>query len=325
MRITNPMVTRNYTKGLHSNRGMLDQYATQIYSGRKFNKMSEDTAAGVRAMQVRRNISRIDGYIDNVKSSQSYLKAAETTMIQVSSLSHSFSEKFIQGMNGTEGDDERDIIAAELEKLQEELLSLANGRFSDRYMFGGTNTVTQPFTTDDTGALYYNGVDVTQLQPGDPLLKDAAYVDLGLGVNFNNNQDSTQVDPNTAYKYTLVGADMLGIGSDNLYLVMGEMVDCLKSSSFDIKEAGNLLTRFQESSANVNIAVTKLGSDDQYLTFTLDRLETEKINLQERQSQLEAADPAEAIMNFKVQEYIYNAALQMGSRILQPNLFSFIN
>jgi flagellar hook-associated protein 3 FlgL len=326
MRITNSMVSRNYTKTLDSNRSLLNHFSNQIISGRRFNTMSEDTASGVRAMQVRRSLARIDAYMDNAKAAKSQLTAAETTLMQISDLSHNVTEKYVQAINGTNGPRERDIIATELEKLQEELLALVNGRFSDRYMFGGTNTVTAPFTTDNLGNLYYNGVDVKELHAGHPLMEDSAYMDVGLGVLFTDPDDPTQVNPNTAYQHTLVGAQFLGTGPDNLYLVLGEMITSLRQGEgFNAEEAGSILDRFQESAANVNVAITKLGSDSKYLDFTINRLESEQINLYERQTQLEAADPEEAIMNFKMQEYVYNAALQMGQRLLQPTLFSFIN
>ena len=324
MRITNPMVVRNYTNNLHKNRAMLEHFSNQIVTGRRFNKMSEDTAAGVRAMQVRRNLSRIDAHIDNAKAAQSQLGAAETTLLQISELTHSISEKHISGMSDDKTT-ERGIIATELEKLRDQLMSLANSQFAGRYMFGGTNTVTPPFETDDLGNIFYNGTDIRTLDKSHPLIKDAAHLDIGLGLTFNNAGDPQLVDPNSAFKHTLVGAEFLGLGSENIYLVLTEMIDSLRAEVFDHEAAGNILNRFRESAANVNIQITKLGADSQYLEFSIDRLETEAINLKTRQTDLEAAAPEEAIMNMKIQEFIYNAALQMGQRLLQPTLFSFIN
>jgi len=44
------------------------------------------------------------------------------------------------------------------------------------------------------------------------------------------------------------------------------------------------------------------------------------LHLLERQQQLEIRPPEEAIIDFKMQEFIYNATLQMGQRLLQPTL-----
>ena len=37
------------------------------------------------------------------------------------------------------------------------------------------------------------------------------------------------------------------------------------------------------------------------------------------------ADPAETIIYFKSQEAAYNAALQMGTKIIQPSIFDYMN
>ena len=92
MRITNHSVVRNYNKTLDYNRNLLNKYSNQIISGRKFNTMSEDTASGVRAMQVRRNLSRIEAYLDNAKAAKSQLTSAETTLMQISNLTKSVSK-----------------------------------------------------------------------------------------------------------------------------------------------------------------------------------------------------------------------------------------
>jgi flagellar hook-associated protein 3 FlgL len=55
-----------------------------------------------------------------------------------------------------------------------------------------------------------------------------------------------------------------------------------------------------------------------------ERLEDQDFNLQERQVDVEGIDPAEAIINFETQKFAYNAALQMGARIIQPSIFDFM-
>jgi flagellar hook-associated protein 3 FlgL len=319
------MVTRNYTKGLNENRGLLDRYSRQVYDGRRFYTMSEDPSSGVRAMQVRRNLLRIDAYLDNVSSAQSHLGAAESALMEVSDVNQSVGELFVSGINGDKGPAEREIVATQIEKLRDELLALGNTNFAGRYVFGGSNTVTQPFTLDPEGNLLYNNVDVRGINGNHELLNDAAYMDVGVGVTFNDTGDAQKVDPNTAHKYTLVGVDFFGTGNDNIYRVMNDMIDSLRAPVFDPEAAGEVLDRFRESAAGVNVELTKLGADSQYLEFTKDRLDTEKINLTSRQKDIEGIDADEAIMNFKMQEYVYNATLQMGQRLLQPTLFSFIN
>ena len=48
-------------------------------------------------------------------------------------------------------------------------------------------------------------------------------------------------------------------------------------------------------------------------------------NLTERINSIEYVDSAEAILDYQMQKYTYQAALQMGTQILQPTFLDFMN
>lgn len=327
MRITNTTMARNYTSNLNRNLNRLNSANTQVAaSGRKIFSMSDDTATGTRAMNIRRSMALINGYMDNAKNAQNKFESAEKSLGTISDMSQQVSERLNYAMNGTNSESERNIIANELEKLQSEILSTANGQYSDRYMFGGTNTMSAPFTIDANGYLMYNNVKVADISDDpkyDYLKQDAAYVDIGLGMSMIGT--SQNVNPNSAFKNTINGLDFMGTGDTNLYDTITDIIKTLRDPAFDIDKAGALLNQVKEAGNNVNLERTRLGSDSQYLDFTVSRLEDETFNLTQRQDTLEFRDPAEAIMDFSMQQYVYTAALQMGSRLLQPNIFNFIN
>ena len=333
MRITNTTIARNYTSNLNRNLSLLNDGNYRVASGRKFNRMSENTADGVRAMTVRRSLARLEGYLDNAVTAKNTFAGAEKNLLKISDLTKDISDKFIVAINGTSGKVEREIIAKELEELRNQILASANGQHSERYLFGGTNTRTQPFTTqtiegEPNPVLFYNGVRVDTIVKGDPqfdyLFNDAAYIDLGLGFQMQPAPDSQNVTPSSAFKSTLVGLDFLGWGEDNIYNVINEMITFLRDGGSDSEKGGALLDKFRAAADMVGVELTKLGSDTAYLDFTISRLEAQNDTLIEQQSHLEFIDPYEAIMDFKMQEYVYNAALQMGSRLLQPSIFNFI-
>lgn len=292
--------------------------------------MAEDTSLGVRAMGVRRSLSQLSGYMDNAKDAQNKFATAESLVGEVSNISQSIFERFNFALNGTNNVEEREIIAKEFEKLQAEILTTANGQYADRYLFGGTNTGARPFSVNDAGELMYNGERVKDITKNDPmgkyndLLNDAAYVDIGLGLTMQGN--SNDVIPNSAFKNTINGLDFMGMGDNNLYDTVTELITALRTQPFDNKDGGGaLLNKIRDVGNHVNLTRTKMGSDTQYLEFTVSRLETENDNLIARQDTLEIADPYEAIMDMEMQNYVYNAALAMGQKVLQPTLFSFIS
>ena len=328
MRITNVAIARNYTSNLNKNLGALNNSNVKMAAGgRKFLNMAENPSSGIRAMGIRRSIANLNGYKDNAQHALNVFNGAENTLMQLSDLTKDISTKLTSALNGTNSEDERKIIAGELEKLRDEILLSANGQYAGRYFFGGTNTKSQPFVYDkDTGKLLYNGVDVSTIDKSTHayLFNDAAYVDIGLGMAMSQGADSQNVITNTAFKNTMVGLDVFGYGNDNIILVIDEIINLLTDPSFDAEEGGKLLNKFLASADSINLQITKIGSDTQYLDFTISRLESENDNLIERQDALEFMDPTELIMELKMQEYVYNAALQMGSRLLQPTIFDFI-
>lgn len=312
MRITNAMTAQKYTRDISTSYSRLVMTSNQVLTGRRYDKMSMDPSSGVRAMQVRRSMTKIESYQDNIKSAQSFYSAAETQIMQISDIVAEVEERWIEAINGTNESSDRQILATQLESLRDELLNIMNASFSGRYLFGGTNTIEQPFTVDGNGILYYNGVDVNTIDFTSELLNDASEIDIGLsnGAYFTNS---------------FVGVELLGYGSENLYNVLTEMIDMIRDGNYDPDEMGGMLTRFQKSAESVNIQLTQLGADSKYLDFMWDSHESDRLNLIDRQDDLEGIDSAEAIMNLEIQQYIYTAALSIGSYLLQSSLFSYIS
>lgn len=326
MRIANQTIIRNYTGTLNSNLNRLNQYNQRISSQRRFQSMYEDTSSGVRALQIRRTMSSIESQIDTAKTVKSTFTSAESQMLNIVDLGEAVAEKYTVALNATSTPDARKAIRNEISRYQEEILANANGQFSGSYMFGGTNSTERPFTVED-GKLHYNGVKVSDIDPNDEayayLFDDAVYVDIGLGFSSDANGE---LNTSTAFKRSLVGIDFIGCGEDNIYDLCSDIIAALDDPEFhDGPPFSDMLDKMHTAYNNISLEVTKLGADSNYLDYNIQRLEDDMINLQERQNTVESVDPAEAIMQFKMQDYVYNAALQMGQRLLQPSLFSFLS
>ncbi|MCL2099532.1 MAG: hypothetical protein FWH24_03740 [Oscillospiraceae bacterium] len=88
--------------------------------------------------------------------------------------------------------------------------------------------------------------------------------------------------------------------------------------------AKGLAERLQDIQVNAIIQVTKVGEKSNYLEFLQQRNENSMDQLYEMQYKLEALPPDEAILYFKMHDYVYKATLQMGAYIFQPSLMSFL-
>lgn len=337
MRITNRMITSKYVRSLNQISSDLNRLNNKVTSGRAFTKASENTSAAIRAYQLRRDMGKSEGFMANIQHAETTLRNSESSIMHIQELVQNAQTKIIQGVNGTQSESERKIIATELRNIQDQMLQTLNGSSSDMYYFGGTNTTEKPFTLDSaTGKLMYNGTLLDSLSATDTatldLMADSRFVDIGLNVRVDA---SGVIDNTSIFKYSIPGLQITGYGqedvigelmSTNIYDLIGRMATELeKGSDYDKDMADALLGKIQQTSPKVVHALTDVGAKTSYLEFITDRLETKEFNDQERQMELEAADPAETIIYFKSQEAAYNAALQMGTKIIQPSIFDYMN
>jgi len=178
MRITNKMITTKYIRSLNTLSTDLDKLNTQISSGRAFTKSSENTSAAIKAFQIRRDLSKTEGYEANIQHAQSSLTNTESALTHMQSLFQEAKDKILIGNTGTSSADERKIVATELRSIQDQLLQALNSKAADVYYFGGTNTDNPPFTLDVDGKLAYNGYPLNEplkyeIPPGTPADNEA--------------------------------------------------------------------------------------------------------------------------------------------------------
>lgn len=341
MRVTSNMVTSRYLRTLNNVNSDLNDYSNQVSSGRAFSDFSDNTSAAVKAYKIRSNMSRIEGYQSNIRHAKSALIDSESALSQMNDIYGNAMGKILAGMNSTQSAEERSIIAAELRSLQEELLQTLNTNISGDYLFGGTNTSTEPFTVDTaTGKLAYNGVvlDNADDTAASELSSDIRYLDIGLNMQFDA---SSKLVKSTAFGYSISGIDIIGYGntaetlddgtaltiSNNMYDLLGQIADALDSSEpeYSYEKVNAMYGQLETSAARITRCVTNVGAKGNYLEFMTNRYETQTMNLEEHQSDVEDIDAAYAIIKYKTQEVAYNAALQMGASVIQNSIFNYMS
>ncbi|MEI8217039.1 MAG: hypothetical protein WCF96_08060 [Eubacteriales bacterium] len=336
MRITTRMMTTRYSRSLNNLSSGLDNLNNQIASGRKFSKASENTSAAITAFQLRRDISKIEGYQSNIAHAQDYMANAESTLMSVNEMMQSSGQDILQGKTGTVSASDRAIIATKLRSMQDELLQSLNASTSNGYIFGGTQTETKPFTIVG-GKLQYKNVDLENIATApagtvEKLKSDSLFLDIGLNLEFNPASSQT-LDSSTAFNLSIPGINIVGSGTDtidgnvvpnNLYDLLGAIATEFESPTYSSDKLDVLYGHFQVRSQDVMMTVSEIGSKTSYLDFMSNRMESETANMQVRQVAVESTDTAKTIIDFKSQEMAYNAALQMGAKIIQPSIFDFI-
>ncbi|MDE7279820.1 MAG: hypothetical protein K2N26_08870 [Oscillospiraceae bacterium] len=146
MRVTNNITTRQF---LTNNNMLLTrrlQSENRIATQRRFNRVSEDTINGSKAMVIRRQLRDLDMYNDNLGSAKAIFNAAETNLTSIAHDNYiSVEERLVASSNGTWSQEELDTFATELEEIADEMVKTLNADFSERQLFGGASNQKAPF------------------------------------------------------------------------------------------------------------------------------------------------------------------------------------
>ena len=85
-----------------------------------------------------------------------------------------------------------------------------------------------------------------------------------------------------------------------------------------------LMDKYKQCMSDFNNSYTELDSKATYLRTNLERLETEKVTLNEQILDVEQIDLADAITAFSWDQFCYNSALKVGNQLLSQSLLDYM-
>jgi len=129
----------------------------QISTGQRINKPSDDPLGTLKVNSFTTQLDRAEQHQRNIDAADHLLSVVDGTLGEAANTLYRVKELTIQGLSSALTQQDRDIIADEVAQMREHLRSLANTRTNNRYVFGGFQTLTEPY--DDLYA--YQGDDNT--------------------------------------------------------------------------------------------------------------------------------------------------------------------
>lgn len=217
MRIAGDTIRRSYLSRYEKNYSDKFESESKISSGRQFDRASENPINAARALRVRKTISEVESYEDNLKTADSIYTNAEGSMLTVSTIIQSVYEKLVEGAHGTRNQNDLDIIAMDIDNYAEEMVQSFNIDIADRRVFGGVNNETPAFKIESDGNgkyVTYNGVAVnSSSDPNSFPHSERSYLDIGIGINIDGS--TGRIDDQSALPITFNGAECTGCGMTN--------------------------------------------------------------------------------------------------------------
>lgn len=315
-RITTRYTSESIVNNLLSNRSKLVDLQTQISSGKRITKVSDDVLAGISVVSTSNSLGKIDNYLKNISNAQGELDVTDKTLTSLVDIVQKARELTVQAANATTGPNELQSINAEIQQIIEQVKNIGNTKYGTKYIFGGLQTDSPPFAVPSTGEIQYTGSPNGSHQR-DVEVNDGITVTINVsgdqifGEYYTGDHDNDPMTPDT-----LEGSGLL----QTLITLSTELGAANPDKDVIRQHLDNLDTDLQ----TVINAQAQLGGVSNRLEMTKSILEDNQTNLTKIKSGAEDIDLAKAISDLQFQQSSLQASLQVSSQIIQPSLLDYI-
>ncbi len=119
----------------------------------------QNPAAAQQVITLQSLLQRNSQFQSNVSTNQSYLTQTDSTLSQVSSLLSNVQAAAVSVVGSTASDAQRQAVIQQINQAVQQLVNLGNTQFDGRYLFGGSDTGSPPFSIAADGSVQYSGND----------------------------------------------------------------------------------------------------------------------------------------------------------------------
>ena len=204
MRITNQMTTNRMLLNINRNANAVNNFYTQLASGKKIQLGSENPIIASRALKFRTNVSETTQYLSNVAQGMSWMEITEAAMSNIAESISLIKERSTEGSTGTKALADKHTFSNQLESYLAQLRDEMNVTYAGRYIFSGYRTDTPPIFTKAnnesyTITQYFSATDIehvkTYIKTDSSALPEASEVDrLKLPYTNLDSNSLTQLD-----------------------------------------------------------------------------------------------------------------------------------
>lgn len=265
MRITNGIIQREAFLGIQRNMAGLADLQRQIASGKRISRPSEDPVGVASLMQANGSLRAITQYKRNLEASRARQSLEEQNLNELTEVLERAKELGVAQGTSTAGTQSRLAAQAEVDRLLEFTLGLANTRYQDRYLYGGDYADQMPFaTTTPNPAAPPTGELQVEVGPGQVVGTNHSgqeiFVDSGVFTALEDLSAALAADDATLIQTSLTGLDSALNAVQELIGDIGARANSLDvaAQNLDALELNLETLRSSVEDTNIEEAITEL-------------------------------------------------------------------
>lgn len=235
--------------GLHLNTEAIARLQEQASTGAKINRASDGPSAAYQILGLNSHERDLENYIDNLSNVVSALGLSSSIIENITSAITKVKTDLTQIISGIYDDEARKRTSNSIDNTLEHIVSLANTKHMNQYIFGGSNTASAPYVVTRTNgqitSVTYQGSDLERNIEVAPGLNSSAFY-IGDEIFRSDNRSAPTFLGNTGAK---AGTGTSSVQGDVWLTVTGSPENYLLSI-----DGG--LTTFNTDGTDTNLAVT---------------------------------------------------------------------
>lgn len=293
MRVSQQLLMETTYRDLNRGAERLLRLQKQAASGRRVLDPSDDPMSALRIMELRGELSRIDPAQRKSEYVVSWLSLTESCIQRMEDVLARAKEIAVSQASATATAETRASAAMEVRQLFDEMVMLANTKMGDRYIFGGTQTLTAPLTRDSDYVATFHG--------------NGAKVEVGVGGGRTVPMNVTAVETLKATGVMETLRDLISALESNAPEAIRATLDGLDSG--------------YEGLLSVH---TEVGARVKSLESNNEDLGELRLDLEGILSEYQDADMARLLTDLINQQTIYEATLRTTAMITRLNLMEYL-
>lgn len=298
-RVTDANTSATLAANISRNRQLITVAQEQLSGGKRINRPSDDPSGAGAVLRLRTSQAMLDQFRQSATDVKDGLLIADNSLESYEQSLDRARALLTEGASDTTSASARESIATEIDGLRAQILSTANLRSNDQYVFGGTRQDAPPFDpTTESPAATTASARVVQVEP------DAAPIVAGV------TAETVFSDATGTVLQTLtdVAAALRGTGD----------------AAADQATILNGLDRLGSFTNLAEVARVKVGNGISAATTADERLNQLSLSYQQSADKIEGTDFVATAFEMTSAQNALNASLQASSLAGRKSLIDFL-
>jgi len=193
----------NISLALYLHSQAMARLQEQASTGARINRASDDPSCAYQILGLNSHQRSLENYIDNLSEMGNTFQITSTIIQDMASRLVDVKTRLTQITGGIYGETGRQRIAEGINEILEQIVSLANTKHANQYLFGGSNTTSAPYVVQRTNGqiasiTYQGGAEGRDIEVAPGLKSSTFYV--GDDIFRSNNRGTPIFLGNTGAK-----------------------------------------------------------------------------------------------------------------------------